>query len=272
MNQIKRHRATLVLLALVFVGTQAAAQGYPKFEISAGFFPMNFSTDAKLDTEENEGSDVNLEDDLGLRSKLQNFRIEGTWRFRPRHSVEFGYTSWKRDGDKDIDFPIDWGDKHFDVGGNVSVENNAQFIKLAYRWSFYQTPTTEIAASFGVDTVWNETTLEGEGTVRNDAGQEVSGFYSETYDFVAPAPVLGLSARQIVAEKFLVRGSAEYFQATIDETTGKILDLRGSGEWLLSDRYSAGLGYSWVGYAVERPRFDASYDFSGPIIYFTYRR
>jgi hypothetical protein len=186
--------------------------------------------------------------------------------------MDFGFTSWRRSSEKDLDREIQWGDYTFDVGGNVKAANNAQFLKLAYRYSFVRTERTEFDASIGIDAVWVKMSLEGEATLTGPGGSQTEGFYKEEEDFIAPVPVVGLSVTHMATDQWALRGSAEYFQATVDNTTGKVLDLRGSVDWLFTPTYGVGLGYTWVGYNVERNRFDATYDFSGPILYFTYRR
>ena len=270
-RRVTRYVPLFALVAL-FAVAPLSAQPQSDFVLSAGWFPTSFNSSARLSAEDIVGTDVDLENDLGLDTRAQNFRIEGLWRFRPKHSLEFGYTSWRRTAEHEIDRDIEWGENHFDAGAEIRAVNNAQFIKIAYHYSFIRTDRTELAATAGVDMVWNKTSLEGEGTITGSGGQEVSGFISEDYNYIAPAPVFGLSYGYMVRPDTLLRASAEYFQATFEDTTGKILDVRGSADYYFSPRYGAGLGYNWVGYKVERERFDGTYDFSGPILYFSYRR
>ena len=270
-SRVTRYVPLFALVAL-FAVAPLSAQPQSDFVLSAGWFPTSFNSSARLSAEDIVGTDVDLENDLGLDTRAQNFRIEGLWRFRPKHSLEFGYTAWRRTADHTIEREIEWGENRFDAGAEIRAVNNAQFIKLAYHYSFIRTDRTELAATAGVDMVWNKTSLEGEGTIVGSGGQEVSGFISEDYNYIAPAPVFGLSYGYMVRPDTLLRASAEYFQATFEDTTGKILDVRGSADYYFSPRYGAGLGYNWVGYKVERERFDGTYDFSGPILYFSYRR
>lgn len=266
----------LVAVAILLIAPAAPAQtqpaSQPNFTISVGIFPTTFSTSSRLSTAENEGTEVDLEDELGFDNSASNVRVEGLWRFRPKHRLEFGYTSWRRTTEKEIDEQIQWGDLLFNVGANVKGVNNAQFIKLAYRYSLMKSDTTEVDVSAGFDTIWNKTTLSGEATITDDQGHEVTGQAEKRNDFVAPAPLFGVSVTHLFTPAVAGRLSTEYFQLTYNETTGKVLDARGSVDWYFGDRWGAGLGYSWVGYKVERERFDVQYDFSGPVLYFSYRR
>ena len=249
-----------------------AAQPQSNLFIGLGVFPTSFSSSARLDSEQQEGTEVDLENDLGFDSNASNIRLEGFWRFRPRHRIEFGYTSWRRTSEKAITRDIQWGDKLFHVGAAVQATNNAQFIKVAYRYSLYKTDRTEFDVSAGFDTVWNKASIEGQATIVGENGQDVEGFYEEENSYIAPAPVLGFGISHLATPQILLRGSAEYFQATFEGTTGKILDVRASADYLFNATWGVGAGYTWVGYKVERDRFDATYDFSGPLLYVTYRR
>jgi hemolysin activation/secretion protein len=257
--------------ALLLMAGVASAQPQSNFSISAGVFPTNFSTSAVLSGNGGANEDVDFENDLGLKSRLQNVRLEGFWRFASRQRLDFGYTRWRRDGEKTINFPIDWQDRHYDAGATLAVVNNADFIKLAYSYSFIKNDTTDFAGSFGFDTIWNKTSLEGQGTLTGN-GQTVSGTYKTDTDFVAPAPLLGLNVQHLFTPNWMGRASGEYFQATLNNSTFKVLDARASVDWLFGSTWGAGAGFNYVGFKVKRKQFDAKYDFSGPLLYVTYRR
>ena len=83
------------------------------------------------------------------------------WRFTPRNRLDFGYTRWRRSGEKTINFPIDWQDRHYDAGATLNVINNADFIKLAYSYSFIRNDVTDFAGSFGFDVNQEPTASDG---------------------------------------------------------------------------------------------------------------
>jgi hypothetical protein len=258
--------------ALLLMAGIASAQPQSNFSLSAGVFPTNFSTSAVLSSNNNSNNeDVDFENDLGLKSRLQNVRFEGFWRFASKQRFDFGYTRWRRAGDKTINFPIDWQDRHYDAGATLAVINDADFIKTAYSYSFIKNDTTDFAGSFGFDTIWNKTSIEGTGTLTGN-GQTVSGTYKTGTDFVAPAPLLGANVQHLFTPNWMGRASAEYFQVTYNKTTFKVADVRGSVDYLFGAAWGAGLGFNYVGFKVKRNQFDAKYDFSGPLFYVTYRR
>ena len=275
MIRSRKLQPTWMLIALattLFAAVPAIAQPKSDWAISLGIFPTSFNTSAVLSADDGSSSDVDLENDLGLRSRLQNVRLEGFYRFRPRHRVEFGYTSWKRSGEKSITEQIKWRDRIYDVGATLGVKNNAQFIKLAYAYSFMHNDRTEWSASAGFDTIWNNTSVEGTGKITGPGGTLQTGVYETEANYIAPVPVFGVNVSHLATPKVLVRGSAEYFQASIKSITGSVFDMRGSVDYLFTDTWSAGLGYNFVEYKAEKNQFDANYNFSGPLLYLSYRR
>jgi len=269
---MKMRTLLFTFCAAVFIAATASAQPNSNFSLSAGVVPTNFSTSAVLSSNDNANSeDVDFENDLGLKSRLQNVRLDGFWRFMPRHRIDFGYTRWRRAGEKTIEFPIDWQDRHYDAGATLGVVNNADFIKLAYAYSFIRNDRTDFAGSFGFDTIWNKTSIEGTGTLTGN-GQTVSGTYKTDTDFVAPAPLLGVNVTHLFTPTWMGRASVEFFTVTFNNSRFNVSDLRASADYLFGQSWSVGLGYNTVRYKVKRNQFDAKYNFGGPQLYVSWRK
>ena len=258
--------------ALILTSGIATAQPKSNLSLSLGVFPTNFSTSAILSNNDNTASgDVDMENDLGLDNRLQNVRLEGFWRFGERHRFDFGYTSWKRSAHKTIDIPIDWQDHHYNAGATLDVINNAQFIKTAYSYSFIRNDQTDFAGSFGFDTIWNKTSLEGQGSIEG-TNDTVSGTYKTDTNFVAPAPLLGVNVTHLFTPTWMGRASAEFFTVELNNTRFNVSDLRASADYLFGSSWGVGLGYNTVRYKVKRSQFDAKYNFGGPLFYVSWRR
>jgi len=273
MKRVYRSAIWLAVLTFLLMGGAVLAQQTPQsnWAITAGVFPTSFASDARLASDVDPGNEVDLENDLGLESRLSNFRLEGMWRFKPRHSLLFAYTSWRRKAERNIDRTFDWQGNTYTTGTSIRALNNAQFIKLAYEYALKRTETTEIDFSAGVDTIWNKLSVEGQATFNGPNGP-VTGERKADTSFVAPAPVFGFNIVQMVTPKVPIRGSAEWLKVKVDQTTGTVLDLRGSADYLFTPAWGAGLGYNYVAYKIDRPRFTGKYDFSGPLIYVSYRK
>ena len=263
----------VAMMAFLLPGGAALAQQTPQsnFAITAGVFPTSFTSNARLSSDTDPGQNVDLENDLGLQSRLSNFRLEGMWRFKPRHSLLFAYTSWRRKADRNIDRTFDWKGNTYTTGTRIHALNNAQFIKLGYQYALKRTDTTEIDVSAAVDTIWNKLSVEGQATITGPNGP-VTGERKAGTSFVAPAPVFGFNFVQMVTPKVPIRATAEWLKVKVDKTTGTVLDLRGSADYLFTPAWGAGIGYNYVAYKIDRPAFSGKYDFSGPLIYVSYRR
>lgn len=264
----------IACVPFLLMGGVALAQQTPQsnFAITAGVFPTSFTSDARISTKTDPGTDVDLENDLGLQSRLSNFRLEGMWRFKPRHSLVFAYTSWRRSADRNIERSFDWQGNTYTTGTKINALNNAQFIKLGYEYSLKRTETTEMGVSFAIDALWNKMSAEGEASFTGPGGMVSTGVRKAEQSFVAPAPVFGFNIVQMVSPKVPIRGSAEWLKVNVSGTNASVLDLRGSADYLFNANWGAGAGYSYVRYKVEHKQFDGKYGFSGPLLYVSYRR
>ena len=100
--------ATL-LLPLSFLPVPAEAQTSAEFEmvkrvderfrLDLGGFFQQFTTTVRLDSESRGmGTEVNLEDDLGLKGRQANFRADGYWRFGRHAQLDFSTGTGRRRG------------------------------------------------------------------------------------------------------------------------------------------------------------------------------
>ena len=258
--------------AVLLLATSLSAQPQSNLWLNVGWFPTQFNTSANLFSNDGTQSNVDLENDLGLASNASNVRFEGLWRFKPRHRLEFGFTSWNRSSDIALSRQITWRDRTYDVGVPIHSSSSAQFIRLGYRYSLYRTETTEFDVAGSIDALWSKFSLDGTATITRDDGTQVTGNYKTEESYIAPAPVIGFGYSHMITPQWLLRTDVEFLKVKIEKTTAKVLDARVFGDYYFNPRWGAGVGYTYVGYKVERARFDAKYDFSGPVLYGSYRR
>src|SRR5262245_60844750 len=80
------------------------------FQMSLGWFFMNFDTDVRLDGQTTErGTDINWEDEFDFEDQ-DRFRIDGFWRFAEKHKLRFMYFENNRSNNKVLSRDIEFGD------------------------------------------------------------------------------------------------------------------------------------------------------------------
>jgi len=241
------------------------------FLISAGTFLINFTTDARLDSEAlGEGTDISFEDDLGLTSNQNRARLDGYWRFAHKHRLDFAYYYYNRTADRTLDRQIEWGNVIYDVGAEIHSKVGLQFLKLNYKYSFVRTKNLEFGFSAGLSTIQTRSELAGQGTV---SGVGEASFEKKSNSLLVPIPVLGLYGEWCMHRNLYLRGGVEYLAVNVAGWQGSVMDLRGSLDWYPFKHFGFGVGYNIFRIDALKDAtsdFDIRYQYSGLLGYATY--
>ena len=103
--------------------------------ISFGAFITEPLTDVRLDSETDSGTDVSFEDDLGVESSTTILRIGGYWWLSERNRLDFSLFSFSRDGSRQIDETIEFGDETFTVNTVLTATSDLDIAKVAYTFA-----------------------------------------------------------------------------------------------------------------------------------------
>lgn len=237
--------------------TDDAPSPWKKFSVDFGFFYPIFNTGIRLDSKTfGKGTDIDGEKDLDLDTELSLFRAEAQWRFFPKHRLEFTYYNISRDSSVFLGRTLQFGDRTFTVGATISADTDIQIIKLAYTWSFLQTPDYELGISLGADLMDIKTSLSA----------PIIGEESEA--LIAPLPVLGLRAAYAFDPNFVLNTSADFFYLEYEDFRGRLLDINVNLEYYFWEHFSLSVGYNFfdveVAYESDRRNLDFGYLFHGP--------
>jgi hypothetical protein len=271
-------KSALVLCLLLFGTASIAAPrfGEDTWNLKAGAFISDFDTDLAL-TGPNGGSEINLEDALGLDSNDTSVRTELAWRFAPRHRLIVGYYSFDRSATAavtssiEIDDP-DQGLIEIDVGVVAESQLDWQLVPISYAYSFYKSEKLEAAASLGVHWVDLLFGITGTATLNGTPNQ----FVSENESASGPLPVFGVRADYALTPHWQVGAHAQYFTLDYDDYSGDLLDLRLQSEYWFYENVGAGLGYTWYNIGVNFDEgagyaLDVDYTYNGLEAYLMFR-
>ena len=162
-------------LTLLFTPPSLAASDEPikfgeeRFKLSAGGFFPGFSSEMTIDVmADGENKTIDVEEDLGLKSSTNTFRVDGYWRVGPRHRITVGYYALNRSGTRVLETDIEWEDVVYPVGVNIDSQVDFDVIPISYAYSFLKRENWEIAASIGVHWMKIDTSIEGQAFVDGD--------------------------------------------------------------------------------------------------------
>ena len=234
-----------------------APSPWKKFSIDFGVYYPLFNTGIRLDSKTfGRGAEIDGEDDLNLKKELTVFRAEAQWRFSQKHRLEFTYYNISRDASVSLGRTLQFGDRTFPVTATIKSATDIEMYKIAYTWSFLQTPDYELGISLGANVMDIEASLSA----------PIIGKESEA--LIAPIPVLGLRAAYAFNPNLILNTSADFFYFEYEDFKGQLLDLNVNLEYYFWDHFGLSIGYNFfdveVTYESDRRDLDFGYLFHGP--------
>lgn len=270
--------AALLLLLSAGQGQSQASSDYvavkgmdERFRLDLGGFFQKFETTIRIDSATTGlGTEVSLEDDLGLSSNQANFRAEGYWRFGRHGRLDFAYTGWNRKANHAIDRDITIEDTVYHAGATLDSQLRVSLFELYYGYSFWNTPQFEAGLQLGLSALVNKFHFEGTGTVTGGGGSTGGSFVSEDRSTTAPVPAIGAHFRYTLLPGFLASARIRGVGATIDNYKGSSLQWRVALDYYPWKNVGFGAAYDYMDINVERQddrSLEFKYKYSGPMAY-----
>lgn len=234
---------------------------YWGFSIGVFFADQNMVTELAVDQSE-VGTNVDFEEDLGLKVSQQVGRFTTFRRFNDRHQLDLDIFDMSQRSSVTLENSISWGGSIFPAAADVTTDLDLRIYKAAYSYYLLRTPEFRLGvtgglyiADIGLRMSWQENDLDEVGEV------------------TAPLPVVGLRGEYYINDRWRLSGSAEWFGLEFNEYDGTLDDVILSLDYRVSERTGLGLGYNHVHInvdAVEKSlRADLDWRYSG---FFAYLR
>ena len=193
------------------------------------------------------GTEVDWDQRFGLEDS-KRFRVDGVWRFTPKHHLRLLYTDYSQSDRGSVDTAIQWGDELIPVGAQVTAGLGFEVIEAAYEYAFVSTPRSEVAASLGL----HYTTLEARlSAVVSAGGAGATRTVGGPRSVEAPLPVAGLRGMWRLGERVFLDAQAQYFSLAVDDIKGSLYNYRAALVWQPTRRIGLGLGYDAFGVDVD---------------------
>ena len=219
--QARASRAALAAALLATAVPPALAADAPEddaFSLSLGaYFVTRTNGTIRLDRTAGLvtiGTSIDWERDLGGETSMTVPRLDGYYRFAPKHRVDFSWYRIERGGQVVTQRGIDFGDVSFPAGTPIDSRLDSETIKAAYTYSFYRAPQIETALSVGLHVTALDASLQS-------AGLGIAEATSTT----APLPVFGFRLDYSFAPRWQVRTKYElFFLDNFDTYQGALSD------------------------------------------------
>ena len=229
---------------------QEGRSPWHSFTLAGSFMLVaDFDTTLRIDVDDTDlGTELRLEDILGLDDEASLWRLDCSYRFNRSHMLTLSYFDVRRTGHKELTREIEIGDETFPIGASVDTELRTTILKLNYWWNLFHGENWEIGIGPGI--YWMGVNAEFEGTLITPPGEDDIGVdESAKVDF--PPPLLGIRGAVALTDRLRLEGSAEVLYVPLEDITGWIVNVRAGLQWDILDFAGVSLGYEYFNLGAE---------------------
>lgn len=243
----------IVLFVLVLMSVPVSAQlpgqeeDYPviasRWGLELGGTAVDLETHAALGFGSITGTFVNLEELLGLDTSQQTFRLDGFYRIKPRHTLDFGYLSLNRTATKDLQEQFSFGGREFELGAALTSTFDMDLLRVLYEYSFINNGRVNAGLAAGLSTFFIKGQVTGEALLRDDLGNEIgTQVTTERTSLLAPVPSFGMFVEYGVTKWAILRLRASSLNLQIGDIEGRFVDVRATMDFYFTDHVAIGVG------------------------------
>jgi hypothetical protein len=226
--------AVVVACAAMPAGAEQLPSLYDKLQLSGSFTSVILGTNIRVDSERTgQGTDLDVEDDLGLDKSVPEPRFAARWRPGRKHEIEGGFQFAERSAEKMLERTISVADTTFDVGANVRTRFNTNQAFLTYRYAIFDNERSQIGAGLGLGAIFLGLGLDA---LASAGSSQVD--YSGESDLIGPFGAIGIYGRVLSGERWEFEGDARVLKATVDRYTPRVLDFSAAARYSLSKRWA----------------------------------
>jgi hypothetical protein len=249
---------TVSSLALCDDSGESIWQQRDGLSLSAGAFLPNYDTTIRKSKGDTDGSQIGLEDDLGLDDDDTIPTVSLSFRPWSKHKFFVSYMGMDRDASEILAEDIIFDGFTFPAGTDVDTDFDIDMYRAGYTWSFWQNAVWELG--FSVGAYWVDMEME-------ISAQE--GAIAAHFDESEPFPMIGFSGSWLLNEDWLVRGTAEAFSIDMNDTEGDFYNVRVECEYTFTENLSIGAGYDLVRIDAEDTKKNnkVKYDYDGALVF-----
>ena len=237
-----------------------------------GFFPRVNST-FTLNGPRGGGTEIDLEDDVGLDSGTSSAWISFNWRFKPRHLLQVEWFQLNRKGSQAAGRSFTIDDTTVGVGASLESKFDLNLGRVTYGYSIIRKNNLDLSFLVGAHVATVKGTITAAGNVSVDGIPVVAGSVTESSSTLTfPLPHLGGSLGYEFTPKLAGKLTVLAFALDLGDYSGSLLEVDATMAYQLSKYFGIGGGLKYFNLNLQASQSgggnaEFDYSFFGPAIF-----
>jgi len=219
---------------------QEPRQDRASASVILGAFITNHDTRTRVDFDQSQGTDLDLEGNLGLKNSTTVARLEGHYWLTRRQRLDFSLFDLSRDASTRINKTIEFGDETFVIDTVINTNSNLKILKTAYTFVPITRERGYLGLTGGLYT----------GFIKISLSEPITATI-ESEELTAPLPVIGLRGEYEINDRITLRGAAEWFRINAGKVDGRLRDFYLGVDYGFNERMAVGLAYNDVSMTIN---------------------
>jgi hypothetical protein len=215
-----------------------------RFKLSAGFLYLVNKTNIQVGINGTDGTDIDLEKDLGFDKEIGTFLANFQWRISSRSRITLNYYNIKRSSDHTLSKDLTFEDNTYQANASVNTFFNTAIYQFSYGYAILSKPTYEAGLLIGTHIIGAKTGISLNGATTGLAT-------NNNFGFTAPLPDLGIWGGFEFSRRLALNADISYFALTANSNTGRLLAFNLTFTYKLVDQLDLSLGYSGLDFKVN---------------------
>jgi hypothetical protein len=216
-----------------------------KYEAQFGIFMPFSNTDMRVGNDKgNLGTDVDLENDLGLKTYTFSAYTAFSWHISRRSKLSLSYFYIGRSATHTLERDIEFKDTTFHAFATVNTLFNTHIGRIAYSYAILSKPNYEAGFIIGSHIVNCNTKVELNSSIGNLN-------YEDDLAFTAPLPDIGVFGGWAINDKMSINGDISYLPVSISDVTVNILSYNLAFQYQPIQNFGLSLSYTGLDFKVS---------------------
>ena len=251
-----RRIASLFPILLVLATFPAHAKKVPGLEfdypvvasrwnVNLGGFLVDLNTNAAVGIGGIFGTFINLEEKLGLQQDQDVLRLDGFYRFKPKHTLDMGYFAFRRDATTTLDAAdfLDFDGYRFQ--GAIDSRFDMTSVRFIYKYSFLNNGQLNAGISTGLSWFKLELALAGDAILLDEnTGIPIgnASFQEQGVSLIAPVPSIGVFLEYAPYRWLIVRIDGQFFDLSVSSFHFKYTETKFVLDFYFTRHVGLGIG------------------------------